>query len=120
MDLEQEEGRMHHLLALVGSGRAGRGRREERAQSGEAEGECEGENGERGGGGEDYKAEGWRERGGGNPSFPCTRLHLPPASGESIFLAAERSLSSRESPAAKKRNPFLFPGSQARGSVLYT
>jgi len=71
VDLEQEEGRMHHLLAPVGSGRAGRGRRgSERAQSGEAEGECEGEHRERGGDGEDYKVEEWRERGGGNPSFP--------------------------------------------------
>jgi len=72
VDLEQEDGRMHHLLTPVGSGRAGRGRRgSERAQSGEAEGECEGENGERGGGGEDYNTEGWRERDDGNPSFPC-------------------------------------------------
>ena len=60
---------MHHLLAPVGSGRAGRGRRgSERAQSGEAEGECEGENGETRGDSEDYNAEGWRERGDGNPS----------------------------------------------------
>jgi len=110
---------MHHLLAPVGSGRAGRGRREERAQSGEAEGECEGENGERGGGGEDYNTEGWRERGGGNPSFPRVRPYLPPASGEPIFLAAERLLSSRESQADKKQNPFLFLGSQARGSALH-
>ena len=72
VDLEQEEGRMHHLLAPVGSRRAGRGRRgSERAQSGEAEGECEGENRERGGDSADYKVEEWRERGGGNPSFPC-------------------------------------------------
>ena len=66
-----KRGRMHHLLAPVGSRQAGRGRRgSERAQSGEAEGECEGEHRERGGDGEDYKVEEWRERGGGNPSFP--------------------------------------------------
>ena len=47
------------------------------------------------------------------------RPHLPPASGEPIFLVVERSLSSRESQATKKRNPFSFPGSQARGSALH-
>jgi len=47
------------------------------------------------------------------------RPHVPPASGEPIFLAAERLLSSHESQAAKKRNPFSFPSSQARGSALH-
>ena len=45
--------------------------------------------------------------------------HLLPTSGEPIFLAAERLLSSRESQADKKQNPFLFLGSQARGSALH-
>jgi hypothetical protein len=60
-----------------------------------------------------------RERGGGNPSFPRARRLLLPASGEPIFLAAAISLASRASLAAKKRNPFLFPGIQARGRVLH-
>ena len=84
MDLEQEEVRMHHVLALVGSGRAGIG--SERAQSKEAEGECEGENGERGGGGEDYNVKGWRERGDVNPSFPCAHAPISRLHPESQFF----------------------------------
>ena len=132
MDLEQEEGRMHHLLALVGSGRAGRGRREERAQSGEAEGECEGENGERGGGGEDYNTEGWRERGDGNPSqffWPlnaCSRpaRAKPPRNGIHFLFPAARLGVARCTPRPMPKTPYkhpndgkLHPGGQAEADT---
>lgn len=81
MDLEHGEERMHHLLALVGSGRAGRGRLQKAGELGtEAEGECEGENGERGSGGENitwmYGAKGAAVTLASRARAGISRLHL--------------------------------------------